>query len=196
MKRTLIEITAVLVFISGIAYLWDRAKHEKNLRQNIETSYKIKEESVIAYYKAKNDSVFTAQSKTIESNMNTFKTLFNDIREDFESKTGTSSKNLQNAFKTQINTKETFYVPIKDSTDTIKTFFYEDQFNKIEGIVKPDSVKLDIEHSLYLTKYTYRKRNKAPWYKPWKWGKSTYTDVRSNNPNDEIVHIQDIMISK
>lgn len=177
----------------------DRNQYLRHELGNLERVIDLEQDNVLKQRKYQ-DSINIATSKTIESTLNNFETSFKAITEDFEKSTGKDIKNLRSALKTQINSKEYYYIPTVDSLVKdgviIRKFEHQDKFNTIKGLVYPDTVSLDISRRMYLTKYTYKTRNKEPWYKPWKWGKKLVTDMRSDNPKDSIVQLKEINIIK
>ncbi len=189
----LIGIVLILLLIFAITY---GALHERDARKNIESAINTSRGDSVIYIKVKGDSSLISKVNTIEANQNTLKVLFPAIIGDFEHKTNRNIRNLQNVLTTQINYTDTFYIPYKDTTDQEKAFYYHDSFNTIEGTIKKDGVDVQVKHQIYLTKFTFKSRNKAPWYKPWLWGRHLTTTIESKNPKDSIVNIQDLNITK
>lgn len=108
---------------------------------------------------------------------------------DVAKKAGLSEKRINSITEISTNTKDTFYVYVKDSIflqDTLKCFEYKDDFLGINGCIKKDSLELDYNATDSLIQFVSRVP-KQWWF--FKWGtKAIQQTIVSKNPKTKFVY--------
>ena len=108
---------------------------------------------------------------------------------DVAKKAGISEKRINSITEIATNTKDTFYVYVKDSIflqDTLKCFNYKDEFLGINGCIKKDSLELDYSATDSLIQFVSRVP-KQWWF--FKWGtKAIQQTIISKNPKTKFIY--------
>jgi hypothetical protein len=184
-------ILATILFI----FLYVGVNKYYSLRKeynNLKTTYELTQESSLQYRKLV-DSTIVAYTKTKVVTEETAKILFKEELDKYKKETNRAIKDLQSLTKATVVTNNEFTLQNIQGCDSLN-IKHADKFSEINVNVKDGVAVVDSKQYLYLTKYTYDVRNKAKWYKPWKWGKHLQTDLKSENPNDSIINLNEILI--
>lgn len=105
---------------------------------------------------------------------------------------GLQVKRLQSVSNTATETKVEVKVPIHDTIvirdgviDRLSTFYWQDPWTDVEGLIRNDSVNLNIQSTDTLVQFVHRIPHKF-WFI--KWGcKAIRQDIVSKNPHTNIV---------
>lgn len=106
---------------------------------------------------------------------------------------GLQVKRLQSVSNTATETKVEVKVPIHDTIvirdgviDRLSTFYWQDPWTDVEGLIRNDSVELNIQSTDTLVQFVHRVPHKF-WF--FKWGcKAIRQDIVSKNPHTNIVY--------
>jgi len=185
-----------IIFIILIAVIMCSVKlyvGERSRRINLEESVLASLDS-IEFYKG------AYRRKVINPTRANFKTLYKADIDSFKKETGRPRKALKQLLKATVERRDSISIVYRDSTlfDTIpvKCFIYNDPWLSIDGCNFNDSGYIKYNSRLSLKSYTYKKRKKEKWYKPWKWGTELTSDIRSNNPNDTVTDLEHIIVNE
>lgn len=194
LRKFILEIFLVLVFGIGVVYFLKQHSILSKRYIELQKQYDIERTNNIII-KRNSDSTLTALVKTQIMSKETAEILFKTELEKFKQETNKSIKDLKSITSAGIVTNNKFEYTSIEGCDSLNLNL-SDKFTSIAINVKDGVAVVDSQHKVYLTKYTYKTRNKAPWYQPWKWGKHVVTQLKSDNPKDSILELKEIIIEK
>jgi len=194
MRKLFIEIILTVIGLGLVFGGVNSYFKQKKQYEDLKSAYTTEQNNSVQYKKI-NDSLTVAFVNTQVVSKETAEILFKKELEAYSAQTGSKLKNLESLLKTQVNSHDTYITNNIDTAECkVLDLSYSDKYNKIDITVKDGVAVIDSRHNTYLTKYTYKARRNAAWYKPWKWGKDLRTEVKSDNPKDSIINIQEIII--
>ena len=195
MYKTLISIAAVILLIGATVFSINRYMAIKAQYKDLSSAYTLEQDNHIAYKRGA-DSLLQASIKPQVVSRETAEIIFKAELDAFKTREGTNTKNLESLLKTQIKGQNTYVFNSIDTAHCDSLYLtYSDKFYKLDINVKDGVAVVNTQSYTYLTKYTYKSRRYAKWYKPWKWGKDLKTTVISDNPKDSILDIKEIIIN-
>ena len=195
MNKLLIQIAVVVALVTALFFTTRSLIKSNNELSNMRTSYEMMSDSV--RQRKINDSTVVYYVPTKDVTLDNARVLYEAELRDFKLQTGRSIKNLETFLKTSVIGSNTYVFNNIDSSHCDSLFLsHKDKYSDLTVLVKDGVAIVNNKNYTYLTKYTYKVRNKATWYKPWKWGKHNLSEIKSENPKDSITYINEVFIKK